>query len=183
MRLETQINKTSACNHWCRGCIAITPGPSYSQPIKHTSKSQEPMLETCAVCMHFKSLNKETIRLCTRFYVLMAALLWLSRWALSSSNLAPVCECTSSPFRKNLKLGTALTPHFLINACIPPATKKMNSVSLCTTATHTKGTSLSSIYHAMAYVVSCQLLGCQLHILSINRSKGSPADGTQELQC
>jgi hypothetical protein len=29
-----------------------------------------------------------------------------------------VCECTSSPFRKNLKLGTALTPHFLINACI-----------------------------------------------------------------
>ncbi len=124
MRLETQINKTSACNHWCRGCIAITPGPSYSQPIKHTSKPQEPMLKTCAVCMHFKSLNKETIRLCTRFYVLMAALLWLSRWALSSSNLAPVCECTSSPFRKNLKLGTALTPHFLINACIHPMREK-----------------------------------------------------------
>lgn len=124
VRPETQINKTSACNHWCRGCIAITPGPSYSQPIKHTSKLQEPMLETCAVCMHFKSLNKETIRLCTRFYVLMAALLWLSRWALSSSNLAPVCECTSSPFRKNLKLGTALTPHFLINACIHPMQEK-----------------------------------------------------------
>lgn len=36
----------------------------------------------------------------------------------SSSSFAPVCEWMSLPFRKNLKFGTARTPHFRIRALV-----------------------------------------------------------------
>ena len=39
------------------------------------------------------------------------------RWLRKSSSFAPEWLCTSSPLRKNLKLGTARTPHSLIRAC------------------------------------------------------------------